>query len=695
MKIILSYPTWFFLFCIALGAIYALTLYYQSSHFNNEQQNISWYKKVLSLLRFVAVSMLSFLLLSPFIKSRYIDKIDPVIVFVHDNSESILLGLSSEDSAAYLSKTNQMLSTLGEQYQIDYFTFDEGIKENDTLNFTGKSSNLSHALNQINGLYFNQNVGAVIFATDGIYNQGSNPSYNDFNFPLYTIALGDTNQQTDVKVVAVRHNKLAYLDDDIQIDIDLQANHLKGKNYQLLLEKNGRTLGRKTLMIKNDFDEQSTNFTVQASTIGIHKYSVRLESLEGEISELNNYFNFYIEVIDNRQQILLVASGPHPDIAAIKSVVEVNKNFELDVQYVNKFQADIDAYSLVIIHQLPAQKQGAKTVFSAVKNIKIPVWHITGNSSAYNLLNQEQSLIQIDKNRENTNESVPYFNNSFNNFTLSESTINQLRKFPPLICPFGSYELGTNTTAVLKQKIGSVKTDLPMLAFQDYFGTRSAIFIGEGLWRWKLHDYLENGSNEAFNEIIEKTINYLALKGDQRKFRVNTSKTSFFEGETILVEAELYNENYELINGPEANLLIKNEDKNEFPFVFNKTSKAYQYETNSLPIGNYTYTANTSFNGKALEAYGAFSIKAMQLEALQTKANHHLLRKLSEQTNGVFFDVNQLDELSNQIDTMSTIKPVLYESFKTRPIINLFGLFFIIISLLGVEWFARKWLGAY
>ena len=96
-----------------------------------------------------------------------------------------------------------------------------------------------------------------------------------------------------------------------------------------------------------------------------------------------------------------------------------------------------------------------------------------------------------------------------------------------------------------------------------------------------------------------------------------------------------------------------------------------------------------------MEASGAFSIKAMQLEALQTKANHHLLRKLSEQSNGVFFDVNQLDELSNQIDTMSTIKPVLYESFKTRPIINLFGLFFIIISLLGVEWFARKWLGAY
>ena len=695
MEIILSYPSWFFLLCIALGAIYAVALYYRSTDFNNDQKHILWYKRVLSLLRFVVVSMLSFLLLSPLIKSRNIDKIDPVIVYVHDNSESILLGLSTEDSTAYLSKTNQMLSTLGEQYQIDYFTFDEGIQEKDTLNFTGKSSNLSHALNQINGLYYNQNVGAVIFATDGIYNQGSNPSYNDFNFPLYTIALGDTNQQTDVKVVAVRHNKLAYLDDEIQIDIDLQANHLKGKSYQITLGKNARIIDRKKLQIKNDFDEQSTSFTVQANAIGIYKYSVKLESLEGEISEANNYFEFYIEVIDNRQQILLIARAPHPDIAAIKSVVEVNKNFEIDIQYANKFQADIDAYSLVIIHQLPAKNQGAKRVFNAVKNLKIPVWHITGSSSAYKLLNQEQTLIQLDKNQQNTNESVPYFNTSFNNFTLSESTVNRLRKFPPLVCPFGTYNLGSNTTSILKQKIGRVETDFPILACQDYFGIRSAIFIGEGLWRWKLHDYLENGSSEAFNEIIEKTINYLALKGDQRKFRVNTNKTTFFEGETILVEAELYNENYELINGPEANLAVKNKDGKEFPFVFNKTAKAYQYETNSLPIGNYTYTARTIFNGKSLEASGAFSITAIQLEALQTKANHQLLRKLSEQTNGAFFDMSELDEISIQIDTMANVKPVLYESYKTRPIINLYGLFFIIMTLLGVEWFARKWLGAY
>ena len=41
------------------------------------------------------------------------------------------------------------------------------------------------------------------------------------------------------------------------------------------------------------------------------------------------------------------------------------------------------------------------------------------------------------------------------------------------------------------------------------------------------------------------------------------------------------------------------------------------------------------------------------------------------------------------------IKPTLFESFKTRSIINLKWIFFLILGLLSVEWFARKFYGGY
>jgi hypothetical protein len=695
MEIIFQYPAWFIVFCALLGLVYTGVLYYKSAHFSDDSENFYWIKRGLALLRFLSGSLLAFLLLSPFIKSKFVDRIDPVIVFVHDNSESILVNLNPEDSVKYINSTNEMLANLASKYQIDYYTFDESMKEIDTLNFKGKSTNISYALDQINGLYFNQNVGAVILASDGIYNQGNNPIYSEFNFPLYTVALGDTNQQTDAKIVNVRANKLAYLDDKVQVEIDLQANHLQGKQYQLSIKSKNGVLFNKTLVITKDFDEQKTNFTLDARTVGIHRYIIQIQEFKDEISIANNSFEIYLEVIDNRQKILLIANAPHPDIAAIKSVIEVNKNFEISIQYAQKLQANLDDYSLIIAHQIPSKNLGAKNILNNIKASKIPVWFITGSGSDYGLLNQEQNIVQISTQGKNGNDASTYFNTSFSAFSLSEKTIENLRKLPPLKTPFGNYNLSPGTSILLQQKIGTVQTDFPILAFQESLGFRSAILVGDGLWRWKLYDFLENNNNEVFNEIIEKTINYLALKGDKRKFRAKTNKTAYYDGEFVKFEAELYNDNYELLNSPEVSLLLLNEDGTAYPFNFNKTDKAYEFETNSLPIGTYRYTANTVFNGKELEVSGAFSISAMQLEALQTQANHNLLKQLANKTSGEFISIEALENLDDLLLAKESIKPTLYESFKTRPIINLFGIFFIIMMLLSLEWFARKWFGSY
>jgi len=695
MEIIFSYPFWFILFCLLLGALYAVILYYKNRDFTPELKNLVWVKGTLAVLRWITVSVLAFLLLSPLIKSNHLDKIDPRIVFLQDNSESLKLNRSAEDSIQYQSEIQSLRTAINGKYDLDYFVFDKDLRQDDILNFEGKSTNVSNALEQVNGLYYNQNVGAVILASDGIYNQGDNPIYSSSDFPIYALALGDTSQQTDVKIVAVRNNKIAYLDDEIQVKVDLQANHLKEEQYKLNLSSKGNVLQSKTLSISEDFDETETSFTIKAEAIGIHRYTLEVKSFEDEISVVNNTYDFFVEVIDNRQKILLVANAPHPDIAAIKSVVELNKNFEIDIQYLNQFQAELTPYSLVILHQVPCKNLGGQQLLNSVNALKIPVWFITGTASAYELFNEAQSMLSIDPSAENTNEASPLLNSSFTSFSISDHTAKSLKKFPPVTTPFGNYNVGASTSIALKQKIGSVETDFPLLCFQDNFGTRSAAFIGNGLWRWKLHDYLENDSHEAFNEIIEKTLNYLALKGDKRKFRVNTNKNNFFEGEMIQFEAELYNENYELVNDPEVNLIVRNEEGQDYPFIFNKTSNAYQFQTNTLPLGKYSYTAITNFNGTKQTAEGIFSIQAMQLEALQTTANHKLLKKLAQQTDGSFYLLDEIKTLQEDLMNLESLKPRLYESVKTQALINLKALFFVILAFLSIEWFARKWMGSY
>ena len=699
MQLIFEYPSWFIIFCLLAGAIAAIGLYWNNRHFTEDQGSYKWLQIIMATLRFLGVSLLSFLLLSPFVKSKTVDKVEPKVVFVHDNSESMLLSFDKLDSLAYLGGTNTMLEEISSQYEIDYFTFGSSLKVGDTLNFEEKKTNLSEVLDELQGLYFNRNIGAVILASDGIYNEGMNPVYTDFSFPLYTIAMGDTTAQRDLKVSSVRNNKIAYLDDKVSVRVDVESYSAKGENYKIeLFSVLGGTANRissKSLKITENYQEQFAEFTINANSVGLQKYRAVVTELSDEVSYENNSRDFYIDVIDSRQKILLIANAPHPDIAAIKKVVESNKNYEIAVRMSDNVGVNLDDYNLVIFHQLPSSSNGSTGLIERVNTAKIPVWYIAGSSSGYSTLNQVQSVASVTPNANSTNDAGIAYNPNFNSFGLSENTTLKMKRFPPVTVPFGNYSLGTSSTILLKQRIGAVESDFPLLAFNETFGARNALFIGDGLWRWRMYDYLDNGNHVAFDELIIKTINFLALKADKRKFRVNSSSNAYYEGEMISIEAELYNESYELVNSPEVSLVIKSEDGKEFPFEFNKSNNSYQVKTNSLPIGTYTYLARTSFNGKNYSAEGAFSINALQLEALQTSANHQLLNQLSVKTGGQMYYPDQLDELKSKLLEGNTMQTTLYESFKTRSIINLFWIFLVVMALFSVEWFMRKYLGAY
>ncbi len=695
MSIILKYPAGYILFCFLLGLAYATVLYYKTKDFTLSDSRSKYIPYILAFLRFTSVSILAFLLLSPLVKSKKIEKIPPVIILAHDNSKSITLQLNPVDSTRYVNDLNNTLSELAKEYKIDYFSFDQEIKEIDTLDFTGSSSNLSNALDYINGLYFNQNVGAVIFASDGMYNEGINPSYTSFNFPIYSVGLGDTTQGTDLKVIDVKHNKIAYLGDNIQLNVNIQANHLAGTNFSTTLFQNNNLINTKNTSIKKDFDEIDISFQVEASKVGIQKFTIQVEEFKNEVTLKNNLHHFYIEVIDNRQKILLLANAPHPDIASIKQSISKNKNYDLKVFFAPSTPNKIEEYNLVILHQIPSNEFPQQQFISLLNSKKIPTWYIVGSASNINAFNKSQNVVKINK-KGNSNEDIQaLYNKNFTSFSVSDHTIEHLKKFYPVKAPFASYQLGAGAQALLTQKIGNVDIDYPLLAYQENTSTRTGVFIGDGLWRWKLSEYEYYKSSDVFFELMDKTINYLSLKGDKRKFRVYTNKSMYQEGENIIFRAELYNDNYELVSNNEVSLKIKNETGKEFPFTMSPINNGYGFETNSLKIGSYTYTAKTNYAGKTYKANGAFNVIEMHLEAMQTKANHKVLKQLANQTNGMYVEANNVSNIKDALLNENKVKPLLKERTKTQSIINLPGFFWLIFLLLATEWFARKWYGSY
>lgn len=686
--------------CFIVALLYAYLLYQKD--FKNIDSPLWKYRTWLAGFRFSASFLLLILLLTPFIKSKHTERQKPVIAILADKSESIRNGFKNKaDTAEYFSKLKNIADDLSGKYEVAIYGIGDKLENNIPNSLQDKTTNLSSAFEMINDVYYNKNLGAVILATDGIFNQGINPLYTTENssYEIYSIAMGDTTTLTDIKIENVYYNKIAYLNDQLVFETDLGATNAAGNNTLVSVYEieNGqkKLIEKKNAFINSNYFLNSFEFDISTTRTGVIHYQITASTIKNEVSYSNNTKDIYIEVLDGRQKILLIASAPHPDIAALKSAIGSNKNYSLDVVFADDFNAKLNDYSLVILHQLPAINSTSNAIIGQVKAAKKPVWWITSSGTNIAQFNKEQSAVSIIGNTNKFNDATAYYNSDFSLFALSENTLNALAKFPPLYCFFGDYKTNPSGKNLFTQKINNVKTDFPMWGFIDDNDIKSGLLCGEGIWRWKLYDFLQNQNNDAFNEIVNKTVQYLAVINDKRPFRVNLSKNVFDENEAVNMDAQLYNASFELINTADVDLKVADDSGKIFDFKFNKNEKSYSLNLGFLPAGNYKYQAKTNFNNQNFTAEGKFSVAKLQLEDSRTVADHNMLRQLALSHKGISTSLEESGKITKQLLSSDRLKTVLHDTYSTESAINLLWIFGLLIMLLSLEWVIRKYSGAY
>lgn len=643
--------------------------------------------------RFVLVTILAFLLLSPFIKTIF-NKIEkPIIIIVQDNSSSILLNKdSSFYKTSYQTNLDELVDNLSQNFEVKKYTFGENLNENKSIDFSEKITNLSNVFSEIESKFYNQNIGAVILASDGIYNQGTNPLYlsNLPPYAVYTITLGDTSVQRDLILKEVNHNKITFLKNQFPLEIFAIVNKSKGLKTQLKITHDNSIIFSKDYTVSSSSFSITETILLEAKNIGTQHYKIEFTTIENEVSTTNNRKDIYIDVLDGRQNILILANSPHPDIKALKNSIESNENYKVTTKFIADFDGNLSPYSLVIVHQIPQNNNIIKQINAST----ISAWYIIGNQSSEQEFNGLNLVVSIANSKNNFNDILPKVNPQFPLFTISENTLKLIQNFPPLSGFFGNYQLKTNGYTLLNQKIGNVETDNPLLIFNEQTNKKNAILFGEGIWRWRMQEFLMNKTNDATNELINKTVQFLAVKDDKSKFRVLLNK-SFFENEELLINAELYNDSYELINEPEVKITLVNAEDKKFNYVFNKTSKAYVLDAGILAPGIYNYIANTKLGEKIYTQKGQFQILPLMLEANNSTADFQLMQNLAKKFGGTMFYPSTMNKISSTISQNSTISSIIYEEHDLKDWIQIKWIFFVLILLLALEWFLRKRNGAY
>ncbi|MFT5723139.1 MAG: hypothetical protein ACI9JN_000248 [Bacteroidia bacterium] len=690
MNLIIEQPSWFIVLCIALGALFSYVMYQKSLRpKDGKSRLLQW---VMAFFRFVTVTLLAILVLNPLL--QYIEEsLEKPVVFVSiDQSSSMVLG---GDSAYIQSGLNEDISELREALSNKFEIITLG-GESSEGKFDEATTDLSAGFNEVKKLYDNRSVAAMIIVSDGIYNRGANPNFasQKANFPIFTLPVGDTTVHRDVSIYSAKANAVTFLGNQFPLEVIVNATKASGQSVELSVWHNGQKIDKHQIVIQGQRFTIDHSFLLTASQKGNQQYIVRVSFVEGEVNRTNNSKQVYTDVLDVKQKILLAAHAAHPDVAVLRKVIMDNDQYELEVQIGLYEKIEKDKYDLVLTHQLPVNAYESNYLQS-LKESKVPVFAFLGAQTNIPLFNKLELGFEISNHRKNFNQGLAQINSSFALFEPKQALVEFINSAPPLITPFGEYAASPSLNTLAFQKIGSVITTLPMWSFMNNSGYRSGVCSGEGIWRWRFYDYERNDNSENVDGLIRKTIQYLALKDDKRKFKVYTSSRNFFENERISFIGEVYNDSYEFTADANVELKLNHSDGTQFSYTLVPQNGSYRYGVGALPAGAYSFSATAQYNGAKFTESGSFVVKVLQLESQNLTANFGIMRQLAAESGGQSFDKNSWDQLTESIMSLPNTASVVKESSRFKDLISQKWLFFLLFGLLTMEWFARRWLGGY
>jgi hypothetical protein len=640
------------------------------------------YPWLTALLRAVVVFLACWLLLAPAFTLSRNETEKPVVLFLQDDSRSVADALKN-DSAAYRKNVTALLEQLSDKYHVIRRSFNSG---DSLFRYKQQSTDISAALSRTQDFLGEQNIGAVILATDGRYNQGVNPLYQNLALrsSMYTVAIGDSNAAKDIRIAQTYANKTVALNSQFEIRADMIAELCNGYNNRIQLhEVNGDADASENIAVSSDRYDRSVSFTVRAATAGLHHYVITVPVADGEQNTANNRRDVFVSVTDEKKNILIAAAAPHPDVNALKEALSALEGYHVTVATPDRMPENFSGYQVLILHNLPA---AGTNIVQKIQAANKPVWYVLGAQSDINAVNQLQRTARLNMNSGMMQDAFAVYNPSFSGFTLPQTVQAVFDKMPPLSIPAGNLSAAPDAYTLLVQRGGAN----PLWLLRPG-NVPAALLAGEGIWRWRLYEYKNTGQHIVIDECIRQTVSFLAAANSENPFRVELSKYVWSDQEAVTLNAYLLNANNEQVNTPEVQLTITDSAGYKENFSFERSGTAYRLNTGIHAGGTYRYEAKTVYNGKTYTAAGSYVIESMPLELMQTGADYPLLYSLAKKYNGSLVPARNVGSLYDAIVHNNNIKPLIRTRTEAVPLIDWKWYFFLLLLVAVAEWLLRKY----
>jgi len=662
---------------VILALLVALFQYiYKSNH-----NNIKWY---LAILRFVTIFLLLLLLVNPKFDKDLVKNIKPTLVLAVDNSQSIKY-LNKDSLSKFSVQTLLGSSELSEKFEIIAYTFGEHLNQSSVVNFDEEKTNINKALQDIQAIFESQ-ISPIVLISDGNQTIGTNyvNKSKKINKAVFPLVLGDTMNMSDLKIQKINNNKYTYLNNKFPVEIICSYVGNKTVSSNLIISSENNIIHKEQINFSSDNNSKIITPLIKSSKVGRQSYKVYLKPIQNEKNKINNFKKFSIETIDQFSKVAIISTMSHPDIGALKTSIETNKQRSVEVFSPNEYISSKNVYSVVILYQ-PNIK--FKRVFDLIQKMNNNTLIVGGTSTDWTFLNEIQSdfFLEISRKEELVKGQI---NTDFTSFDISAYNF---KSYPPLNTKFGEISINSKFETLLNKYRDDKFISDPLWFTFENNESRNSVILGEDLWKWRMQSFIQESNFITFDSFISKTIQYLDDKKQNNRLVIDYK--SIYDGkQDLLITAQYYNKNYELDLNAEISVKFKNNitgDLIEVPMNIN--TYFYEIDLNILESGSYSFEVNV--NNEMHNKSGIIEILEFNIEEQLVNVNIDDLKQLSVDTGGKLFSSSQVNELIKQLISDIRFKSIQKTTKKSVHLLDITLVLFLLFTSISLEWFIRKYNG--
>ena len=662
-------------------------------------------RTLLIIIRSLIFGLILFLIFEPALSFIKKEKVESGTYIYIDNSNSI----AAKDSSERIARTISLIDDLNSSGGINakFFTFGKKIDslypgKKEKINFSAQQTNFSNIVDHIKKN--NARINSVVILSDGIITEGIDPTYQaeKLQVPIFTIGIGDSTQKKDVEIYNVLYNQFIYAGKQTQIDVALKNNGFENKNTRVSFFE------EKTLIESKDATLSGTgldkiSFNYKPANGGEKKLRVVVSPLEGEASTANNSRTFYLDVLDTKLKVCLIAGTPSADVSAISKSISTDRNIQLKklIQISqNKFWNDvkptvIDSADLIFIVDFPTSNSSQALIdkISSAITINKPFFFLlSGNVALAKLKEFEKALpfsftkpvnefLQVQPDL-NTESFSSYFSTGNNQKNIWDN-------LPPVSQFATELSSKPGSNVLVKSKVKNIPIGNPLIISRNLGKQRVFSILAGDIWKWQLQTAERNP--EFFDNFVNDIIKWLSTSSQQKQFKVTTDKKIYSPSEEVEFTAEMYDQTFSPVDTANITLKILSGSKT-FDLTFSPSGNGL-YSSSFLPVepGDYSFEGTAEFNGMKLNSEkGRFSVGEVQIERLDTRMRTDFLRLLANSSGGSYYNIEDIAGLKNILRRMnlnSSKEKINKSEYQLWS--NEWVLIFIVL-LFATEWFIRK-----